>query len=140
MADEWERIRDTSARNGETTSAFSAFALYRDMGATRSTAKVARESGKHKSLMDRWSSRWGWVARVAAYDAYIDQQRVKANQRAILDMNDRHAAIEGCQRRGHGRGRVALHHDAVGPLVLDHRVQSLQAARRQECQRLVRRH
>ena len=38
-----------------------------------------------------------------------------------LDMRHRDALVEGGERRGHRRGRVALHHDDVGPGLLEHR-------------------
>ena len=55
----WER------QKGETPQAFEAFSIYRDMGSSRSTAKVGRKLGKSKNLMDRWSSRWEWVEPVS---------------------------------------------------------------------------
>lgn len=64
----WER------QKGETPQAFEAFSIYRDMGSSRSTAKVGRKLGKSKNLMDRWSSRWEWVERARAYDNDLERQ------------------------------------------------------------------
>lgn len=72
MAREWEKLA------GESAKAYQAFTRYRDMGPARSTAKVARELGKSKALMDRWSSRHEWVDRAAALDARDDQIRLEA--------------------------------------------------------------
>ncbi len=63
----WERQPD------ETSVAWEAFVLYRDMGAKRSNAKVARTLGKSKQLIDRWSSRHKWVRRIEAFEQ--DQER-----------------------------------------------------------------
>lgn len=72
----WDR------RPGETSPAWAAFVVYRDMGAERSTARVAQELGKSKTLADRWSGANEWVARAAAWDAHLDA----ASQAAQLDL------------------------------------------------------
>jgi hypothetical protein len=53
----------------ETAPAFEAFRTYLEAGPGRSTAKVARALGKSKTLIDRWSSRNGWQARVREFEA-----------------------------------------------------------------------
>lgn len=82
----WERQPEESAR------AFQAFAAYRDMGAERSTAKVARALGRTKALCDRWSSRWGWVARVDAWDAEQDREQQRRTSERYAQTNE---AIHG---------------------------------------------
>ncbi len=52
----------------ETPVAFQAFVIYRDMGPERSLAAVGRKLGKSKALMERWSSRHGWVLRAHLHD------------------------------------------------------------------------
>ncbi len=81
----WERLQ------GETDRAFEAFLVYRDMGAARSTAKVAQELGKSKALMDRWCSRWRWVRRVRLYAAHEDHLRRERLRVQRLEMVERHA-------------------------------------------------
>lgn len=68
--DPWEQQPE------ETPPAFHAFAIYRDMGPRRSTAKVARELGKSKTIVDRWSSRNAWVVRASAYDSHVDREHL----------------------------------------------------------------
>lgn len=68
VGEPWER------QPGETSEAYQAFKLYRDMGVKRSNAKVAKECGKNVSLISRWSSRWHWVRRIEMYD--IEQDRL----------------------------------------------------------------
>lgn len=63
----WERRPD------ESDPAFQAFTVYRDLGHQRSLAKVGRELGKSKTLMDRWSSAHNWVRRCAEWDAEQDR-------------------------------------------------------------------
>lgn len=72
----------TERRPRETAVAYEAFRTYLMMGPARSTAKVARACGKHKSLMDRWSARWEWVERVRSFEA----QAAAAADRETLDV------------------------------------------------------
>lgn len=48
----------------ETIKAAHAFDVYWQMGDRRSLAKVAQESGKHVTLIERWSREHGWQERV----------------------------------------------------------------------------
>lgn len=64
----WERQPD------EGDAAWEAFRTYRDMGATRSTAKVAQQLSKSKQLMDRWSGAHAWVVRARGYDGHVDRE------------------------------------------------------------------
>jgi hypothetical protein len=64
----WDR------RENETTKAFEAFAAYRNLGPARSVAGAAEEVGKSVSLLNKWCARHHWVARVAAWDRFCDQQ------------------------------------------------------------------
>lgn len=67
MPEPWERLTNESAP------AFQAFARYRDMGADRSLAKVAKELGKSTTIIERWSARDYWVNRVTAWDEEQDR-------------------------------------------------------------------
>jgi hypothetical protein len=53
---------------GESSPAFEAFRVYRDAGPRRSLRRVAADVRKSRSLIFRWSSSHGWVARVEAWD------------------------------------------------------------------------
>jgi len=75
--DEWSELWERQP--GESPEAFEAFALYRDMGIERSTAKVGRRLGKSKTLMDRWSSDHGWVMRAAVWEREQDRKRQQAH-------------------------------------------------------------
>lgn len=78
-------------RENESAEAFEAFAIYRDMGVKRSTAAVARECGKHKSLMDRWSSAHEWQKRVFAYDSWCAAQRREAVRQEHIERGRKQA-------------------------------------------------
>jgi hypothetical protein len=82
----WQR------QTGEGEESFAAFALYRDLGPLRrSITLVARELDKSRVLVGRWSSRWSWVERSGAYDAWLDAQRVDEQVTEIRAMAKRHA-------------------------------------------------
>jgi len=89
MADPWER------RDGEGDEAWQAFQMYRDMGLTRSTAKVGKELVKSRDLMLRWSAHWDWVARVQAWDVEQDRVWVLEQKAARRAMARRHVSIAG---------------------------------------------
>jgi len=80
----WER------QKGESRQAFQAFAIYRDMGAARSLQKVAQQLSKSLALMKRWSEKWSWVARAAAWDAELDRRAREAQEKARAEMAERH--------------------------------------------------
>jgi len=55
----------------ESDKAFVAFSLYLSQGPERSLAKVAKKLGRSKVLMEKWSSKFDWGARVVAYGAHM---------------------------------------------------------------------
>jgi hypothetical protein len=76
---------------GESADAYAACVAECALGHARSTAKAEQQLGKSKTLMDRWSARWHWVARAAQWDAtlattaqraYIDESVTVARQHA----------------------------------------------------------
>jgi hypothetical protein len=67
VAHPWERLP------GESKEAFQAFAIYRDMGAERSLAKVAKQLGKSTQLVERWSARDHWVMRADTWVVEADR-------------------------------------------------------------------
>lgn len=83
----WERQKSESAK------AYEAFSLYRDMGASRSIAKVAEKLQKSNQLLGRWSRNNKWVDRVAAWDAEQDRIARQAQTAEIKRMRKRHADL-----------------------------------------------
>ncbi len=53
----------------ESDKAFAAFSVYLSQGPERSLAKTAAKLGRSKVLMEKWSRRWAWPERVAAYNS-----------------------------------------------------------------------
>lgn len=92
MAEIWER------QQGETTKAYAAFCVYRDLGPDRSLEKVRKEyekNGKKISVkfLGRWSAKYNWVERARAYDDYLDYKKREEQEKAIRDMAERHAKV-----------------------------------------------
>ena len=87
----WERQAE------ETTKAYEAFCIYRDMGRERSIAKVAEKCNKNSSLIGRWSRENDWVKRAAKWDD--EQDRIereiaqKEQAKEIREMRKRHADL-----------------------------------------------
>jgi hypothetical protein len=55
----------------ESDKAFAAFSLYLSQGPERSLAKTATKLGRSKVLMEKWSRRFDWPARVATYNSHM---------------------------------------------------------------------
>lgn len=77
----WER------QPNESEEAYAAFLAYRDMGVKRSLRSMGQEGDKRGSFQKRcgrWSSKWRWVDRSAAWDNRIQGERdkVRLNQEA----------------------------------------------------------
>lgn len=87
QAEPWER------QKSESTKAFEAFCIYRDMGTSRSISKVAQQLSKSKQLLTRWSSTYGWVERCQAWDAEQDRISRQAQLEEIKKMRKRHADL-----------------------------------------------
>ena len=72
-------------RERESDKAFVAFSLYLSLGPERSLAKVGKKLGKSKVMMEKWSSKFDWPARVAAYGAHmalVEREAAEAMTRA----------------------------------------------------------
>ena len=78
---------------GESSRAFAAYLEYQAQGSGRSYAKVARELGKSKTLIDRWGSKYHWMQRISAFERDENVQRQEADREALLDMRNRHLSI-----------------------------------------------
>lgn len=105
--DPWER------QSGESAKAWEAFRLYRDAGVDRSVRKTAEALSKSRQLIERWSSDWGWVVRVDAWDKEQDRlhQVELAKQRRAMAL--RHARIAAAMQ-----GKIVERLQAIKPAEL----------------------
>jgi len=64
MAEIWER------QNNESSKAYAAFCVYRDLGPERSLEKVRQNLDKPRTRkwLGEWSVKYNWVERAQAYD------------------------------------------------------------------------
>lgn len=94
----WDR------RDDETSRAYHAFCLYRDMGPQGRSLRAVTEElygdegesvGSVSSHVERWSSDYAWVDRAAAYDDYMAERvREELEQRRIRDKVERLASLD----------------------------------------------
>lgn len=109
----WER------RENETTKAYEAFCIYRDMGRERSLSKVAEKQQKSGSLIGRWSRENDWVERAAKWDD--EQDRIereiaqKEQAKAIKDMRKRHADLGQAMLIKAARALAKIPDDEIKP-------------------------
>lgn len=73
----WERQPAESAK------AFAAFRLYCEMGAERTTLKVAKHCQRSASLMRKWARTHGWSERARALDVHLDTVRRAEEDRRL---------------------------------------------------------
>lgn len=83
----WDRQDD------EPEKAYSYFALYRDLGRTRTVAKAAAEVHKSRDYLHKLASTWRWVQRAQAWDREQDRLYSEGLAERRRDMAERHARI-----------------------------------------------
>lgn len=95
MAKEWER------QQGESSRAFRAFMHYRDLGPDRrslnaayAVARETQEELRAPGTWYEWSAGFRWVERAAAWDAYLDGERLRARARRARQLEERRAEFE----------------------------------------------
>lgn len=68
----------------ESAKAFAAFKTYLELGAERSLAIAADKVGKSKTMIERWSRKFDWPARVQAHTTHLaDIERQTAEALAV---------------------------------------------------------
>lgn len=81
----WERQR------GETSKAYEAFCVYRDLPLSKRTiAEAAEKLGKHRTGLEHWAQRYNWKERVLAYDAYMAGLTLIDRKKELDEANKRH--------------------------------------------------
>jgi len=71
MTDDKTKMMAFEQQPREHNRAFAAFKTYLELGAQRSLATVAEQHGKSKTMIERWSRRFDWPARVQAHAAHL---------------------------------------------------------------------
>ena len=83
----WERQKN------ETSKAFEAFCVYRDLGRDRSQEKAAAALGKSRQQMGKWSQVHNWVKRVEAWETEQDRVIRTELTKEIGTMRKKHVDI-----------------------------------------------
>ncbi len=100
-----------SRRPNEGERPWAMFTVYRDLPPARRSLPVLRgctEGAPSVSLLKRWSARFDWRARAAAYDAHRDAVRL-----AALDDGERDAAVRTEELREQLHAKLAAMIDAA---------------------------
>ena len=89
----------------ESNKAFAAFKTYLELGAQRSLVVVAEKHGKSKTMMEKWSRRFDWPARVRAHVehlATVEREAIEglALEKAV-DWNKVHEAVKIAEWQRH---------------------------------------
>jgi hypothetical protein len=79
IAEDWQR------RPREPARAYEAARAYFEMRAARSLTSVAQKYAKSTPLIKRWSVKWQWVSRAAAFDRYMDEVAERAVEKATRE-------------------------------------------------------
>lgn len=132
MPELWER------QEGETTKAFYAFTIYRDLGHNRSLSKVHENyieaTSKTRSCLRTiagWSSKFNWVKRVQAYDDYMDGLAREEKEKAVKEMQKRHLTLgmalqaKGAERLQNLDGKDMKTRDAISAIAQGTRLERL---------------
>ena len=72
------KVKSWERRQSESEQAWQAFRIYRDGNDERSQARVVAGLGKSRTLIERWTKRHDWSARVLEYDRWWNMERLKA--------------------------------------------------------------
>lgn len=83
----WER------QEGETSKAYHAFSVYRDLGHERSVVKVAKELGKSRRVIEVWCLKHRWVERCSAWDSIPAKALAESYAEMVTDITDQHRAL-----------------------------------------------
>jgi hypothetical protein len=89
----------------ESVKAFEAFTVYLGMGGSRSLEAVGQRLGKSKALMERWSKRHNWVARVAAYMSEMVAMKQKLKEEFLREIALAEAERDAAQSESEWKAR-----------------------------------
>jgi len=83
----------------ESNKAFAAFKIYLELGPERSLVRVAANQGKSKTMIEKWSRKFDWPARVQAHAAHIaEAERLAIERIAVEKAVEWHRLHEGVKR------------------------------------------
>lgn len=89
-ADGYDDTRPWDRQAGETSKAYAAFSIYRDLGSDRSVRRVSEELAKTQTVIKRWSAAHDWVVRAAAWDSMPTRKTEEAYADMAADIAAQH--------------------------------------------------
>ena len=101
----------------ESDKAFAAFKTYLELGPQRSLVRTASKLGKFRTLMERWSKKYDWPARVQAHAAHLAEIERKAAEAVATRNGVDWAKRQEQQREEEWESRcelIALAREAIG--------------------------
>lgn len=119
----WER------QTTESSKAFEAFVVYRDMGVNRSIRKAAQNLNKAVTTLAEWSTKHDWVKRAAAWDA--EQDRLARNE-LVAEMAATRKKQRKQAQRMQEKGMELLESISIGDAKLSEIVSLLKTGMEQE--------
>ena len=92
----WERLK------GESSGAFAAFCIFRDLGLERNIRKavdsIEKDGGKREGryrVWRNWSTQFRWRERAADFDRYIEKLKQEEVRKTIEAQGEMHRAVTG---------------------------------------------
>jgi hypothetical protein len=92
----WERL------SGESSLAFAAFCVFRDLGAERSIRKAVESTeqnettrAKRYNVWRNWAAAYRWRERAADYDQYLERLKQTELRKTIEAQGDKHREVTG---------------------------------------------
>ncbi len=92
----------------ESVKAFEAFTAYLGMGGSRSLEAVGQKLGKSRALMERWSKRHNWVARVDAHAVHMAALMRREEVQVVREFALERAKREEAQKESEWQARCEL--------------------------------
>jgi hypothetical protein len=59
----------------------------------RGRDRVAKQMGRYTGTLADWSRKWCWNTRIEAWDAHMEERKIRAPERAVEKMNEEHAFL-----------------------------------------------
>jgi hypothetical protein len=117
------------SQDGETSKAYQAFTIYRNMGAARSLEKTAQEfydpdstqkRPRNKSQISVWSSKWNWAQRVREFD--LDEETILRDRSRQSNIEEHDRQLEQFRQHneavGFGLFKMGLRLLAIGEKII----------------------
>jgi len=80
-------------QKNETVKSYKYFCVYRDAGIERSFEYVSKVVKKSTVVIGNIAKKYNWNERALAYDDYLEDLKLKKQEKAIEEMNERHIKI-----------------------------------------------